>query len=280
MPISFANLIIAEPSPQSRRLLWHLLSVGRAWRDEPEAHAGADKAGLFLFSVVRGSGVLETGGDRLVLQPGNRCWLVDMRRPRTYFPDAGKKLETEGFRFHGPALDSWREALGSEAVFEFRKPEESARLRRDQKLLLRLARQRPMNWEWRAHETIYTLLGRLAELRQLFQASAVKEAEAVRRVLEVVLAQPDRDWQAAELAGSAGVSYSRLRDLFKASRAETLHEFLQRTRMDEARRLLGASGLTVKEVAERLHFSSEFYFSQFFKRMSGMSPRDYRRSLR
>lgn len=280
MPVSFAKLIIAEPSPQARRLLWHLLSVGRAWRDEPEPHAGADKAGLFLFSVVRGSGVLETGDDRLLLEPGNRCWLVDLRRPRTYFPDAGQKLETEGFRFHGPALDAWREALGSDAMFEFRKPEDFARLHRDQNLLLKLARQRPLNWEWRVHETIHALLGRLAELRQLFQASAVKEPEAVRRVLEIVLAQPDLDWQVAELASSSGVSYSRLRDLFKASRAETLHEFLQRTRMDEARRLLAAPGLSVKEVAERLHFSSEFYFSQFFKRMSGFSPRDYRRSLR
>jgi AraC-like DNA-binding protein len=67
--------------------------------------------------------------------------------------------------------------------------------------------------------------------------------------------------------------------LFKASRSETLHDFLQRSRLAEARRLLGDTRLTIKEVAARLHFSSEFYFSHFFRRVSGMSPSEYRREL-
>ncbi|UKI34285.1 MAG: helix-turn-helix domain-containing protein [Lentisphaeria bacterium] len=35
--------------------------------------------------------------------------------------------------------------------------------------------------------------------------------------------------------------------------------------------------MNVKEVAGALGFSSEFYFSKFFKRLSGMSPSEYRR---
>jgi len=94
------------------------------------------------------------------------------------------------------------------------------------------------------------------------------------------MADPEPDWQAAALATISGVSYSRSRDLFKASRAETLHNFLQHTRLDEARRLLGDSRLTIKEVAARLHFSSVFYFSHFFRKASGMSPTQFRREPR
>jgi len=140
-----------------------------------------------------------------------------------------------------------------------------------------LVRQRPADWEWRAHETINEVLGRLAATRELFQAAAAPTPEPVRRVLEAVFAQPDRDWQAAALAKISGVSYSRLRDVFKASRSETLHDFLRRTRLDEARRLLGDPTLTIKEVAARLHFSSEFYFSHFFRKASGLSPTQFRR---
>lgn len=276
VPVSFSGLHSADPSPQARRLLWHVLSVGRVWRDEPEHHTGADKAGLHLFWVVRGSGLLVTGDKKLKMSPGKSCWLVDLRQPRSYLPDGGKRLETAGFRFHGPALEAWREALGEKAGFTFRDDRAFALLQRSQRLLLRLVRQHPADWEWRVHETINEVLGHLAESRQLFQATAVKEPESVRRVLEIVLAQPERDWQAAELATVAGVSYSRLRDLFKASRSETLHDFLQRTRLDEARRLLGDSRLTVKEVAARLHFSSEFYFSHFFRKASGASPSQFR----
>jgi AraC-like DNA-binding protein len=124
-----------------------------------------------------------------------------------------------------------------------------------------------------------SILGGLAAARSIFHASAPPEPEPVRRVLEAVLAEPERDWQAAEVASLAGVSYSRLRELFKTSRSETLHDFLQRSRLAEARRLLGDTRLTIKEVAARLHFSSEFYFSHFFRRVSGMSPTEYRREL-
>jgi AraC-like DNA-binding protein len=277
MPVSFSGLHVAEPSPQARRLLWHVLSVGRVWRDEPEHHAGADKAGLHLFWVVRGSGLLVTGNQRLHVAPGQGSWLVDLRHQRSYLPDVGRRLETAGFRFQGPALEAWREALGNDVSFAFQDARELAALQRAQRILLRLVRQRPAGWEWRVHETINEVLGRLAAARALFQAPAAQEPEPVRRVLEAVFAQPDRDWQAAALAKIAGVSYSRLREVFKVSRSETLHDFLQRTRLDEARRLLGDPTLTIKEVAARLHFSSEFYFSHFFRKACGMSPTQFRR---
>lgn len=279
MPVSFADLHSAEPGPQARRLLWHVLSVGSVWRDEAEHHAGADKAGLHLFWVERGSGALETGGRTFPIRPGACCWVVDLRQPRSYLPENGERLVTSGFRFHGPALEVWREALGSVARHDFATAGEFAALRRAQRRLLSLVRQRPADWEWRMHETIDRILGGLAAARSIFRASAQPEPEPVRRVLEAVLAEPERDWQAAELASLAGVSYSRLRDLFKTSRSETLHDFLQRSRLAEARRLLGDTRLTIKEVAARLHFSSEFYFSHFFRRVSGMSPTEYRREL-
>lgn len=102
----------------------------------------------------------------------------------------------------------------------------------------------------------------------------------MKRVLDAVLSAPSRDWQASELAAVAAVSYSRLRTLFKASQQETLHDFLQRTRLDEARQLLCDHRLSVKDIAARLNFSSEFYFSHFFRCATGMSPTRFRREPR
>jgi len=36
--------------------------------------------------------------------------------------------------------------------------------------------------------------------------------------------------------------------------------------------------LSIKEIAAELGFGSEFYFSRFFRRHTGMAPRDYRQS--
>lgn len=280
MPISFVQLHQVEPSPVARRLLWHVRSIGRVWRDEPEAHPALDKAGVFLFRVVSGRGALLLPGQRWELGAGPRYWLVDMGQRRTYLPAAGQRLVTAGFRFAGPGLDAWREALDGGGEFRFRSLAEMAFLCRAQSRLLRLVTRRPAGYEWQAHEILTRVLGRLLAARRVFTASSPAVPTPVRHVLDAVLADPARAWRAAELAGIARVSYSGLRALFRVTQHESLHDFLRRTRLDQARLLLADDRLAVKEVALRLNFSSEFYFSHWFRRNASVSPSQFRRSVR
>lgn len=46
----------------------------------------------------------------------------------------------------------------------------------------------------------------------------------------------------------------------------------------EAKNLLRDPSLTIAQVADRLDFSDQFFFSKFFKRYTGVTPSDYRRS--
>ncbi len=55
-------------------------------------------------------------------------------------------------------------------------------------------------------------------------------------------------------------------------------QYLQRELFSRAAQLLLDPGATVKSVAAELKFSSEFYFSRFFKRLSGISPLEYRKN--
>lgn len=103
------QLRFAEPTPEARRLLWHVLSIGSVSCNEPERHQGLDKAGLFLFQVAAGTGQLERMGQNYLLERGHRCWLVDLRQARNHLPAGGKTLCTEGVRFSGPGVESWLE---------------------------------------------------------------------------------------------------------------------------------------------------------------------------
>lgn len=38
--------------------------------------------------------------------------------------------------------------------------------------------------------------------------------------------------------------------------------------------------MAVKEISARLNFSSEFYFSRFFRKRTGLSPRQFRESIK
>ena len=48
------------------------------------------------------------------------------------------------------------------------------------------------------------------------------------------------------------------------------------TYFSRAAKLMLCPDMTVKQAAARLKFSSEFYFSHFFKHMCGLSPKRYR----
>lgn len=280
MPISFVQLRQTEPSAVARRLLWHVFSVGRVWRDEPEIHPAFDKPGIFLFYVAAGRGALLQSGRRWNLSMGPRCWLADMRQPRTYEPTPGKRLETVGLRFSGPGLDAWLDALGGAGEFRFSTPHDVRFLDSAQQRLLGFVTRRPAGYEWKVHEALTQLLGRLLAVRRVFAPEPRDVPDAVSRVLDAVLSDPARAWRAAELAGIAHVSYSGLRALFKATQHESLHEFLRRTKLDQAKLLLADERLSVKEVAWRLNFSSEAYFSQWFRRNTGGTPSAFRANAR
>ena len=272
MAISFAQLRFADPSPEARRLLWHVLSIGSVWRDEPERHEGLDKAGLFLFRVADGKGQLEMMGKNYPLERGQDCWLVDLRHPRSYLPADGKPLRTEGVRFSGPGVEAWLEQLGLDSRFALSLGALRLRLGR----LRRLVQRRPPHYEWAVHSELTALWGELLAARNIFTMPKTAVPPPVARVLDAVFANPARDWQAQELASIAAISYSRLRHHFQQAQGETLHAFLQRIRLDLARRLMSDRRLAIKEVAQRLHFSSEFHFSRFFHQGAGMSPTQFR----
>jgi len=67
-----------------------------------------------------------------------------------------------------------------------------------------------------------------------------------------------RDWRVPELAEAAGASRSGLQRMFKEVHQESIHEFLQRTRVDQARQLLCDERLAVKEVSARLNSPANF----------------------
>jgi AraC-like DNA-binding protein len=278
MAISYSGLYFAEPSPAARRLLWHVLSVGTVTRNEPERHEGFDKSGWFLFRVLTGSGTLQLVDRKFQLSPGPRFWLLDLRQPRAYLPHHQQSLTTSGIRFSGIGMEAWGELLGPECEFAIRQKSDWGLAVRSHRAIERLVNRRAADYEWRVHQSLSEILGILLRERGTLAGATSVPSEPVSRVIRAVQAEPTRDWQARELCQIAGVSYSTLRALFQAVQHETVHEFLQRTRLDQARQLLCGSRLSIKQVAQRLHFSSPVYFSQFFRNATGMTPGEFRRS--
>ncbi len=99
---------------------------------------------------------------------------------------------------------------------------------------------------------------------------------AVERFINDHIADPVR---VADLARHAKMSTSTFAHAYPRLAGEPPYCTVRRLRLEAAKRFLLQDGLSVKECAERLGFSSEFHFSRLFKRLEGLSPTRYRHVL-
>lgn len=79
-----------------------------------------------------------------------------------------------------------------------------------------------------------------------------------------------------ELARELGVGYSHFRREFTRRTGFSPRQYQLRMRLQRAQRLLGATEQSIKEIADRLGFSSAFHLSAAFKSHFGIAPRDWR----
>jgi AraC family transcriptional regulator of arabinose operon len=88
----------------------------------------------------------------------------------------------------------------------------------------------------------------------------------------------DRKLTLDDVADAGGLSASRLSHLFKLQVGATPQQFLEQQRLNRAMQLLEMTPLSIKEIARQVGFDNPFYFTLRFKRHTGKSPREYRRS--
>jgi AraC-like DNA-binding protein len=280
MRTGLGKYIFVDPSPRARRLFWHVLGLGLKWVREPEPHPAGDKPGGVLEWLEAGSGWLAIGPHRFPFDCGPRFWLFSLRQPRLNDPRPGQVLGTQVIRFSGPTLDAWLEDLGTWKSPEFRfTPRAAAEIYATQRRLGRLVTQRPPLWEWEVHLILTRLFERFFLARKLLPAVSREPPAAVTRALNAIAADPFRDWRARELARCAGMDYTTFRIVFRTHLGESVHDYLQRARRRQAEVLLSDTRLRIKEVAQRLHFKNEHYFSHFFRLAAGMTPTQYRAHL-
>lgn len=77
------------------------------------------------------------------------------------------------------------------------------------------------------------------------------------------------------LAKECNISTSQLKRIFSKYTGIGIHEYFLQLKILYAKKLL-ANGMSVTEVAERMSFSSQNYFSVVFKRKVGISPQQYK----
>ena len=80
-----------------------------------------------------------------------------------------------------------------------------------------------------------------------------------------------------EVCDNLGISYETERRQFRVDTGITMHKYISGRLIQQASLELLMTDATIQEIAGRLGFTDEFYFSRFFKQKMSYSPREYRR---
>lgn len=66
----------------------------------------------------------------------------------------------------------------------------------------------------------------------------------------------------------------------KEASGKTPLDWIEDYTISASKAMLSSSSDTIDSISLKLNFASQSLFGKFFKRVTGMSPRDYRKSLR
>ena len=103
----------------------------------------------------------------------------------------------------------------------------------------------------------------------------IQDIHTIYKVRELLLKRLDASPTIDELAVFANMSLSKMKRIFKQIFGDSIFNYYQAFRMQEAARLLKEEKLSVSEVGYRLGFSNLSHFSRVFEQHVGMKPKKY-----
>jgi AraC family transcriptional activator of pobA len=144
--------------------------------------------------------------------------------------------------------------------------------------------QRPNEWRWRMVSAYLSVL--LTYLSRLYteQYKAAHELSADQQLLKNFQAKIEECFlerhEVGDYASLLHISAGHLSEVVKLQSGKPAIKHIHDRLVLEARRLLFHTRQASKEIAYDLGFTDASYFNRFFKRETGITPAEYRASIR
>ncbi len=99
----------------------------------------------------------------------------------------------------------------------------------------------------------------------------------IRKTLICISTDLKADLSLSALAKHLSVNASYLSSQFKKEVGVSLTDYVNNSRIDRAKQLLLETNLPIKSIAEQCGISDIYYFGRLFKKITGVSPTEYRK---
>lgn len=271
-----SSRILYTPSTFARTSLLHLQEVGSLQAIHPHTSRRTDLVSFLCFVVLSGAGELEYEGEEYRLVAGD-CVFIDCRK--AYSHSTGNELwSLQWCHFYAPTLpavyEKYRER-GGRPVFH---PEDVAGFTELLSELYDLALSSDYIRDMRINEKLGRLLTLLME-----QSWNPESATVSRKRMELSAIKDYLDEHYTEkilmddLAERFFINKFYMTKIFKETYGVTINNYLISKRITRAKQLLRFTDKTVDEVGNAVGMEDANYFSRMFRKVEGVSPREYRK---
>src|SRR5262245_6421325 len=101
----------------------------------------------------------------------------------------------------------------------------------------------------------------------------------LRRAQEFLHAEMTRNPGLTELSAAVGMNIDRFSRMFKRSTGIAPHQYLGNIRLERAKQMLAEGRAPIIDIAYEIGYTNPSQFSAFFRKRTGLSPSEFRRSL-
>lgn len=114
-------------------------------------------------------------------------------------------------------------------------------------------------------------------LCQQKKALEAKNRKPVELAMTYITQNYARDISLESTAEAIGLSSAYLSRVFKETVGSGFNEYITGLRLEESKRLLSGTNLSIREVACAVGYADEKYYSKLFKKQLGIKPTEYRK---
>lgn len=136
--------------------------------------------------------------------------------------------------------------------------------------------KQPYQYLISVHSRIELILVEINRAKVLRGDEIWKPSALFLKFLEAVRGSFEHNYPLSQFAKMLGTTEIKLNELSKLHTGKTAQNVIYGLVISEAKRLITYGDLSVKEVAYQLGFNDPFYFSNFFKKQTKLSPKLYK----
>ncbi len=267
-----------QPPTDKNRCLLHCFAYGETvWYGKYKFRRPYDAFKNYKYGdehwsfdiVVSGDGVLNCDKVRYKIKPNN---VFILRPGKQISLQAGpsRLLQKRSLLMKSPLLKYICDS-GGLAGIDYIESQDSSRLLHIFDRIKTIILNQEEYWQQDISNECYAFLCALNQMAQPLQYPP-----ALHQALNIINADPYQDYDLPSLCRQCGVSVSTLSRLFKRHLNTSPVNYIIDRRLEQAKRLLSISDMSLKEIAERCGYRSQSFLSRSFKNKFGMYPSKFR----